>query len=299
MLLATATSITCMPTVSVIIPSFNRAHLLARAVASVDRQTHLPIEIIIIDDCSTDDTANVVGGISCRIPIIFERLGRNGGGGVARNVGIRLAKGEYVAFLDSDDEWECEHLGALMQHALQREGNFVVASSAVVSETKRVFPNRQFGQHLSVDEKLHFVLTGNLAFQTSTLLMPRSTALAFMFDGCLRRHQDWDLIFRMIRQEIDLFILSQPTTIYHVPVGSGVSRSNSVIPSLRFLARHRSAMSRKSVTRFIALEINRRKTDHLAAVRSLVQTLLSGGMSIREFAFHLWIRTKNIVRWRS
>jgi glycosyltransferase involved in cell wall biosynthesis len=281
-----------MPTISVIIPTYNRADLITRAVASVERQTHPPIEVIIVDDCSSDDIGRVVGEISCKIPIIFERLERNSGGGVARNVGIRRAKGDYVAFLDSDDEWEGEHLRTLTEHVRRREGTFVVASSALVSETGRVFPTRRFVQNRPLTEKLQFILTGNLAFQTSTLLMPRSTALQFMFDGGLRRHQDWDLIFRMIGQQIDLILLPDPTTIYHLRSDARVSRSTSVIPSLRFLARHRRAMSRKSVARFIALEIDARRANNFRAVRSLVRSLFIGGISTREFVFHLWRRMK-------
>lgn len=287
------------PTISVVVPTFNRAHLIARTIASVERQSRLPVEVIIVDDCSTDNTAEVVGGISCPIPVIYERLKRNGGGGVARNAGIRLAKGDYVAFLDSDDEWEFEHLETLAQQAFLKEGNFVVASSALVSETERVFPTGRFLQSLSMAEKLHFVLTGNLAFQTSTLLMPRSTALQFMFDGRLRRHQDWDLIFRMIRQQVNLTLLPNPTTIYHLQTGTNVSRSSSVMPSLRFFARHRRAMSRKSTARFVALEIDRRKPSHLAAARSLLQAALIGGISIKEFAFYLWSRLKPVLLRKS
>jgi glycosyltransferase involved in cell wall biosynthesis len=283
-----------MRTVSVIIPTYNRADLVARAVASADRQTRPPVEIIVVDDASTDGTSEVVNSLTARTPVVYERLKRNAGGGSARNAGILLANGDYVAFLDSDDEWAPDHLETLSHFAAQREGNFVVASSAVVSETNRISPARPFLPTVSNVEKFHFILTGNLAFQTSTLLMPRGTALRFMFDGRLRRHQDWDLIFRMIEDGTDLTLLPRPTTIYHLQLGDHVSRSNSVVPSLRFLARHGRTMSRKSVARFVALEIDGRKAGHLIAARSLIGAFLLGGMTAREFAFHSWRRLKAI-----
>lgn len=277
-----------------IIPTFNRGHLIARAVASAERQSLQPIEVIIVDDCSTDDTVKKISEISCSIPIVFKQLECNSGGGVARNAGIRLATGDYLAFLDSDDEWDREHLITLARHAFQRDESFVVASSALVSETKRILPKKRFPHAAPPAKKLHFVLSGDLVFQTSTLLMPRSTALQFMFDGRLRRHQDWDLIFRMVGQEVHLMLFPYPTVIYHL--GSDrVSRSKSVMPSLRFLALHRRAMNRKSIARFVALEIHRRKASHLTALKSLVRATLVGGLSFREFAFYSLSRLKALL----
>ncbi len=88
--------------VSVVIPSYNRAHYLPRAVASVLAQTVPVQEVLIVDDGSTDDTEAVVGGLSG--PIRYFRK-PNGGPGSARNVGIREARGQYVALLDTDDVW--------------------------------------------------------------------------------------------------------------------------------------------------------------------------------------------------
>lgn len=288
-----------VPTISVVIPTFNRAKLIAKVVSSIEAQILPPTEVIIVDDCSTDDTETVCRALQSSIPIVFKRLERNGGGGVARNAGIQLAKGDYIAFLDSDDEWDSTHLRTLASRAIAMEGHLVVASSALVSGTGRVFPKGSWARATSIAEKLHFVLEGNLAFQTSTLLMPRSTALKFMFDGRLRRHQDWDLIFRVIEGEVDLFLLPEPTTIYHPPSGTNVSRSSSVVPSLRFLARHRAAMSRKSIARFTALEVHRRRADHLSALKSLIKAVLVGGLSIREFVFYVLLRLRALAPIRT
>jgi glycosyltransferase involved in cell wall biosynthesis len=284
-----------MPTISVIIPTYTRAFLLERTIASVERQSLPPIEIVLIDDCSTDDTPQKIATISSTIPIVYHRLEKNGGGAVARNAGIRLAKGDYVAFLDSDDEWEIDHLKTLASYRAHETGDFVVASSAIVSEKGIVLPKNAFLQNSSIAKKLHFVLTGSLAFQTSTLLMPRETAVRFMFDGRLRRHQDWDLIFRMIRGQTAMFLLPDPTVIYHLQSGANVSRSSSVMPSLRFLARHRSAMSRKSIARFVSLEINRRRPSHVAAIGSLIEAFLVGGLSARECASYSLARLKSLA----
>jgi glycosyltransferase involved in cell wall biosynthesis len=288
------TGMTDLPRISVIIPTFNRAPLIERAIASVERQSLRPIEVLLIDDCSTDDTQQMVGTISSKIPIVYKRLEKNGGGAIARNAGIRLAKGDYVAFLDSDDEWESEHLKTLVSYTSREKGDFVVASSARLSEKDIILPKSAFPETSSVAQKLHFVLAGSLAFQTSTLLMPRDTAARFMFDGRLRRHQDWDLIFRMIRHQIALFLLPVPTTIYHLQTGANVSRSASIVPSLRFLARHRAAMSRRSVTRFISLEIDRRKANHIVALRSLLGAFLLGGLSTREFVAYSRERLRSL-----
>lgn len=94
------------PLVSVVIPTFNRAGLLPRAIESVVRQTVSDWEIIVVDDGSTDDTADVLTGLQAtlRARLRVERQ-ENAGSSAARNRGIDLASGSFVGLLDSDDEW--------------------------------------------------------------------------------------------------------------------------------------------------------------------------------------------------
>jgi glycosyltransferase involved in cell wall biosynthesis len=90
------------PLVSVVIPTHNRANLIGRAISSALAQDYENLEILVIDDGSTDNTPDVVSGYDS---VRYVRLDTNRGGSAARNHGIRIAKGELVAFLDSDDEW--------------------------------------------------------------------------------------------------------------------------------------------------------------------------------------------------
>jgi len=92
------------PTVSVILPTYNRAHLIGRSIQSVLDQTYRDFEIIVVDDGSTDNTEEVINSfIDTRIRYV--RHQQNKGAGAARNTGIKLVKGKYIAFQDSDDEW--------------------------------------------------------------------------------------------------------------------------------------------------------------------------------------------------
>jgi glycosyltransferase involved in cell wall biosynthesis len=88
--------------VSVIIPTYNRARTIERAVNSVLGQSWEPIEIIVVDDGSTDRTADILTGYSDKIRLIRQK---NQGPSAARNAGIKAAKGEIISFLDSDDSW--------------------------------------------------------------------------------------------------------------------------------------------------------------------------------------------------
>lgn len=95
-----------MPLVSVIIPTFNRAHMLADAIDSVTQQTYQTIEIIIVDDGSTDNTAEFVANYQDpRIRYISQE---NTGAAAARNRGINASQGDYIAFLDSDDMYKAD-----------------------------------------------------------------------------------------------------------------------------------------------------------------------------------------------
>lgn len=91
-----------MPVVSIILPTFNRADTILRAVRSVLAQSFSDWELLVIDDGSTDDTAALVTGLDARIHIIHQK---NAGVYVARNNGLKRSRGEYITFLDSDDEW--------------------------------------------------------------------------------------------------------------------------------------------------------------------------------------------------
>ena len=97
------------PLVSIIVPTYNRAGVLSRAIRSIFSQTYSNIEIIIVDDASCDDTGNVVESFMDD-HIHYIRHDKNQGGSASRNTGIRSAKGSFIAFLDDDDEWLPEKL---------------------------------------------------------------------------------------------------------------------------------------------------------------------------------------------
>src|ERR1700678_3861883 len=95
------------PLVSIIIPTYNRAEYLGQAIDSALAQSYRPIEIIVVDDGSTDDTQGVAARYGDRIRYIHKA---NGGASSARNAGFAAASGEVLALLDSDDRWLTEKL---------------------------------------------------------------------------------------------------------------------------------------------------------------------------------------------
>ncbi len=101
-----------LPKVSAIIPTYNRKHLLKPALDGVLGQTYPNIELIVVDDCSTDGTSGWIGENYPTVKLIS--LKENCGAAGARNVGIKAATGEYIAFLDSDDYWNLDYVDKLV-----------------------------------------------------------------------------------------------------------------------------------------------------------------------------------------
>ena len=104
-----------MPNVSVIIPTFNRAHLIKESILSVQSQTLKPTEIIVVDDGSTDKTWDILKNLGFSLSENRNNTLRyiykeNGGVSSARNIGIELSSSEYIALLDSDDQWRASKL---------------------------------------------------------------------------------------------------------------------------------------------------------------------------------------------
>ena len=188
--------------VSVVIPTFNRAHLVQDAVRSAAGQTVAPTEIVIVDDGSTDDTEAVLDGMASRLPVplVYVRQ-ENAGGNVARNRGVKIARGAYVAFLDSDDVWHPEKLekqlaalgalpGAGAVYCGLREVE--VETGRVLSEPKRAYPAGDLFSPL---------LVSDVTAPTSTYLVKRSIMeAAGHFDETLEARQDWDMWIRVARQ---------------------------------------------------------------------------------------------------
>ncbi|MBE8232626.1 MAG: glycosyltransferase family 2 protein [Endozoicomonadaceae bacterium] len=97
--------------VSIVMPSFNSEKTIAQAISSVLSQTYSNWELIIVDDCSTDDSIGVIKNFISNEPKINLIVNReNSGAGFSRNVAIKFAKGKYIAFLDADDLWYLEKL---------------------------------------------------------------------------------------------------------------------------------------------------------------------------------------------
>ena len=135
-----------MKSVSVVIPTYNRAELLELTIQSILGQTLRPLEIIIVDDGSTDNTAEVCARYG---PIVRYMCQRNGGVSAARNAGIRAARGEWIAFCDSDDLWVDNKL-ELQLAAIESTGaGWSVTSFTLIDPKGRSVAGEEDGFRLS------------------------------------------------------------------------------------------------------------------------------------------------------
>lgn len=121
-------------TVSIIMPAYNTSEFISESIESVLRQTFTQWELIIIDDCSTDDTVRAVEKYKYEPRVTLVKNEQNMGGAGSRNVGIRLAKGRYIAFLDSDDVWEDTKLELQLNFMEHNNYGFTFTSYTTMSE---------------------------------------------------------------------------------------------------------------------------------------------------------------------
>jgi len=202
-----------MPMVSVIIPTYNRAHVLARSIQSVLNQTFQDFELIIVDDGSTDDTESLVNRFSSK-KIKYVRHQKNQGGSPARNTGIRLAKGDYIAFLDDDDEW--------MPEKLERQMEVICKAPPEVGVLYTKFRQYdRFGDY--VPQRRLAKKEGNLFKQLlgecflglgTTLIRKECFDKVGLFNENILYARDWDLLLR-ISQHYQFLYIDEPLAIVH------------------------------------------------------------------------------------
>jgi glycosyltransferase involved in cell wall biosynthesis len=184
-----------MPEVSVVIPTYNTAHYLGEAIDSVLIQSFRDIDILVIDDGSTDETE----ALMCRYgpPVRYIRQ-PNGGVAAARNRGIAEARGRYVAFLDADDVWQPQKLERQLAALAKQHSNARICYTAFIAVTTDLIP---LGKHPSQRSGtvLEDLLTlGNVVGTPSTVLVERTLMTEEGgFDPALSQCADWDLWVRL------------------------------------------------------------------------------------------------------
>ncbi|MGA2159075.1 MAG: glycosyltransferase family 2 protein [Dehalococcoidia bacterium] len=215
--------------VSVIIPSYNRAYVVSRAINSVLAQTYQNFEIVVVDDGSIDNTHQVVINFHDeRVRYIRHEI--NMGVAAARNTGLRASVGEYIAFLDSDDEWRPAKLEKqidAMTKATPDVGVVYTATEVAVGNQHQYLPLVTYPNNVAFKT----VLAGKFP-TTSTLLVRKECLLEIgLFDEEFRCGEDWDFMIRLSKR-YGFKSVPEALTIYH-RIADSITNRKSIIAGFK------------------------------------------------------------------
>ena len=211
--------------VSIIMPSYNSEHYISKTIDSILSQTVQDWELIIIDDCSSDNSNKVINSyISKCSQIKLIQLEKNMGPAFSRNRGIKEAQGRYIAFLDSDDVW--------MKHKLEKQLAFMQEKNAAISFTAyNLIDEKQNLLKIGVFEiplKVNYSqLLKNNVIGCSTVIYDTNKLKKILFPE-IKKRQDYALWLLILRKVDYAYGLNEPLTDYTL-------RENSV-SSNRFIA---------------------------------------------------------------
>jgi len=214
--------------VSVIIPTYNRAHLIERTIQGVLSQTYNEFELIIVDDCSIDNTEEVIKSISDK-RLKYIRHEKNKGASAARNTGILAAKGKYIAFQDSDDEWLPEKLEKqvnALENAPPEVGGVYTGAWIVEGHNKTYSPlpwmKKQGDLYECMLKRQSFI------YLQAVMLKRECINKAGMFDEDLAIVHDNELFFRISKYYHFNFI-NERLVIVHKTPGSLTTKLDTLV----------------------------------------------------------------------
>jgi glycosyltransferase involved in cell wall biosynthesis len=290
--------------ISVVIPAYNAAASIDRAIRSVQHQSYPACEIIVVDDGSTDETELVVSQLGDVVTYIHQD---NAGVSAARNQGIRAASGDWIAFLDADDEW--------LPHKLQRQvellqrhpdlrwiyANFYHCDCA--DTPRRIAHVREVTQNIPVDAEYFdsylFSYLSGIYMWTGTVLVQRQVLLkAGLFKVGMLRGQDNDMWYRLAFRWPRVGYICEPLAMYHVCVpvsGTKVHNQSTHIcrlveRNLKLSARHGRYQEFLPVAS-MTLEIWMREilpSNRRGEIRSLLGRF--GSLLPIRFRSEMWVR---------
>jgi len=191
------------PKVSIIIPTYNRSNLVKKAVNSVLRQTLEKLELIIVDDGSTDNTARIIKQISDkRIRYIYKK---NGGVSSARNLGILACRGEDIAFLDDDDIMPEDYLQTMVHH-LDEKKEYGIAFALFINVDSNGRKKEGFGSEWYISGSLTRFFFDRIPQIPSAIVCRKSLLKKFYFDEQLKESEDSDFFLRISTKTKFLFV---------------------------------------------------------------------------------------------
>jgi glycosyltransferase involved in cell wall biosynthesis len=243
------------PTFSVVVPAYQAAETIAAAVASVLEQTYPALEVIVCDDGSTDDLRSALAEFDDRVALLRQS---HGGAGAARNQGISVASGDFVAMLDADDVFDPTRLAAFAELAVARPDLDILATDAYFERDGRVAGRFYDFNRFAIEDQRAAIL------ETCFLGWPAMRRVRVLevggFDESheIAPAEDWDLFIRLFLDGAAAGIVEEPLIRYRQHSGSTTSD------------RSRSLWSRVAV-----LEKTRRRSDLTSGERAVLERSLA------------------------
>ena len=251
-------------TVTVVITTRRRADVLPRALRSALLQSHQPVEVIVVvdgPDPATESFLRSVQDLRVRSILLSQQVGGCG----ARNAGVEAGKGDWIAFLDDDDEWMPNKLQVQLEVARQSPAQYPVVSCRVAALTDggRTFlwPARKLeaGEHLS-DYLLarDTWVQGEGLITTSMILAPRELLLRVPFKAGLPRHQEWDWLLRATASaEVDVVAAWDTLAIWHIEgKQASVSKMNQWQTSFNWILSMRRLVTPRAYASFLMVFVS-------------------------------------------
>jgi glycosyltransferase involved in cell wall biosynthesis len=257
-----------MPNVSIIIPTHNRPHLLARAVESA-RAAGRDVEIIVVDDASTDETADVCQELE---GIKYIRLERNQGVAGARNVGILASTTKYIAFLDDDDLRLPSTLDAQREALMKNpEAGFVCGAMRMMDQESRPTGEVAVPRHAGGDAFWELLELDFPVMPLSVLIRQECFLRVGLLNDRLCGIDDWDIFVR-IAELYPVLVMREVVGLYRQP--SPVSGQGSSLQSAQLRAAARHQLRLLQLPRAMAATAQRRRAARRRTINRIADTLL-------------------------
>ena len=232
--------------VTVVVPAYNRAHLIGRAITSVLSQTYRYFEVIVVDDGSTDNLAEAVKSFFDE-RLHYIRHDKNRGGSAARNTGIASAKGEYIAFLDSDDEWfpdKLEKQIEIFQKSSNEVGIVYTGWRWILEMNGKIIQDKVPTQGGNIHQLL--LETDCIGSMSTPLIRTDAIRRIGGFDENLPARQDWDLWIRLSEKCTIQFIPEVLVNYYLREESISASNRNKIIGTEYVLNKYKHEFDKSS-----------------------------------------------------